>query len=690
MAEPMPPAAQRPQGPRRNKKTRIALAVLAVLIALPVIAVIVILTFDWNRARPWINDKVSNAIDRPFAIRGDLTVSWERPAARMAPAERTWRDHIPWPYLVARNTTVGNPAGMEAGNMASVGQFSFSLDPLALLDKRIGIPLLRFDAPRIDLLRLDPTTNNWTFKRNEQPSRWNLDLERVVLTDGVIHVKDAVTKADVTARVRTLERDPVYGVAFSLDGTYNGAKVNGGGKLGSVFSLKNETAPYPIQGEFRSGKTRIAIEGTVTNPAQLAALDVQLELAGASMARLYQFTGVLLPETPAFSTAGRLTGRLGKGASSWVYDGFSGKVGASDIGGRLAYATGGARPVLSGNVRSRQLVFADLAPLVGADSNASKAARGVEAKQPTGKVLPVEEFHTERWTALDADVRFAADNIVRDKALPISKLSSHIKMDNGVLRLDPLEFGMAGGTVRSTIRLDGSGRSGKNAIQAMADVRARKIGIKQLFPKIEQMQATAGQINADAKLSATGNSVASLLAKSNGELKALVSEGTVSKMLLEMAGLNVANIVVTKLFGDKQVELNCVAADFAVSDGVARTRSFIVDTEEAIITVDGAINLAGEQMELRIRPETKALRIFSLRAPLYVRGSFSKPDVVIDKGVLAMKAGGAAALAVVAAPLAALLPLINTGPGEDSDCARLLAQARQAPSAPPPGRRQRR
>jgi len=408
------------------------------------------------------------------------------------------------------------------------------------------------------------------------------------------------------------------------------------------------------------------------------------------MARLYQFTGVLLPETPAFSTSGRLTGRLAKGASRWVYDGFTGKVGASDIGGRLEYATGGARPVLSGNVRSRQLVFANLAPLVGADSNASKAARGVETKQPSGKVLPVEEFHTERWTALDADVRFAADNIVRDKALPISKLSSHIKMNNGVLRLDPLEFGMAGGTVRTTIRLDGSGRSGKNAIKAMAEVRARKIGIKQLFPKIEQMQATAGQINADAKLSATGNSVASLLATSNGELKALVSEGTVSKMLLEMAGLNVANIVVTKLFGDKQVELNCVAADFAVQDGVARTRSFIVDTEEAIITVDGAINLAGEQMELRIRPETKALRIFSLRAPLYVRGPFSKPDVAIDKGMLAMKAGGAAALAVVAAPLAALLPLINTGPGEDSDCARLLAQARQAPSAPPPGRRQRR
>jgi len=40
-----------------------------------------------------------------------------------------------------------------------------------------------------------------------------------------------------------------------------------------------------------------------------------------------------------------------------------------------------------------------------------------------------------------------------------------------------------------------------------------------------------------------------------------------------------------------------------------------------------------------------------------------------------MKAGGAIALAVLApvalVPIAALIPLINAGPGEDSDCAKL-------------------
>ena len=165
---------------------------------------------------------------------------------------------------------------------------------------------------------------------------------------------------------------------------------------------------------------------------------------------------------------------------------------------------------------SNKLVFEDLGPLVGADSNASKKARGVEAVQPGGKVLPVEEFRTERWKAIDADVKYAADKIVREKTLPISKLSAHLIMKDGVITLAPLDFGVAGGTLRSTIRLDGSGAAG-NTIAATAKVSARHIQIKQLFPTIEQMQATVGQVNGDAQLSATGTSVASLLGTSNGE-----------------------------------------------------------------------------------------------------------------------------------------------------------------------------
>jgi uncharacterized protein involved in outer membrane biogenesis len=675
-------APQNQRGPV-SRTAKIILWVIGLLIAIPAIALVILLNYDWNKARPWLNAKTSEAINRPFAINGDLSLKWEKPAAATG-RDSTWRDHIPWPHLIANDVHVGNPAGMPGRDMANVKQLSFSLNPFGLLHHTIGIPVLRFQSPAVDLLRNADGANNWTFDHKDQPSKWTLDLERVVLTRGVVHLADAIEKADITADVDTLDADPRYGIGWKLRGSYNGAAVTGGGKAGAVLSLKEQSTPYPVQASFNQGATHISAEGTITRPSKLAAIDLKLKLAGASMARLYNVTGVLLPETPAFSTEGRMIGTLDGNSSRWTYDQFKGKVGSSDIAGHLEFQSGKPRGALSGNVVSHVLNFADLGPLVGADSNASKAARGVNAVQPAGKVLPVETFHTERWKKVDADVKFSADRIVRDKQLPISKLNTHLVMKAGVLTLNPLNFTLAGGNMVSNIKLDGSGREGKDAIKATAKVTARHLQIKQLFPTIEKMQATVGEINGDAQLSATGNSVATLLAGANGELKTLVNQGSVSKLLLEEMGLNIGNIVLTKLFGDKPVQLNCMATDFAVTNGLMQTRTFVVDTDEAIITADGTVNLANEQLNLTLRPQTKALRIFSLRSPLHVSGPFNKPNVGVDKGVLALKAGGAALLATAAAPVAALLPLINTGPGENSACGQLLAAARVKPVAPPP------
>ena len=677
-----------------SRRQKIVLAGAAVLVAVPVAAAITLLNMDWNRAKPWLNGRASEALGRPFAIAGDLSLTWQQPAT--AAGSKTWRDSLPWPHLQAQDVRLGNPDAMaqtdgEPAQLATVSQLAFSLNPLALLEKKIIIPELRFDTPQIRLLRSKDGRNNWTFEKQDQASPWQLELQSVVFSKGTVYLTDGVTQTAMRADVDTLADDKRYGIAWTLSGKYRGETVQGGGKAGSVLSLQRQGTPFPIQAEMRASGSSMAIEGTLTRPTDLAALDVRLKIAGPSMARLYPLTGVLLPETPHFSTEGHLTGTLAPGGGEWVYDQFSGKVGSSDVEGKLAFSASKPRKRLTGEVHSRLLQFVDLGPLVGADSSASKKERGVTSTQPAGRVLPVETFKTERWTSLDADVRYTADKITRDAELPISKLDTHVLLTDGVLSLAPLNFNVAGGTLTSQIKLDGSGKVIPNGIAAELKASARHLRIKQLFPRLPALQASVGEINGDASLSATGNSVATLLGSSNGEVRALINRGSISKLLLEEMGLNIGSIVVTKLVGDKQVKLNCMAADFVVNKGLMRTRQFIVDTEDAVLHIDGTVNLGNEQLDLTLQPDSKGLRIFSLRSPLYVKGTFSKPDVSVDKGVLALRAGGALALAVVA-PVAALLPLVNAGPGEENECATLLANARVKPVAPKPGKsvRQRR
>ena len=657
---------------RRSRPLTILYYFLAALLVLLVALVIFVLTFDWNRARPYINDKVSQTIGREFAIKGDLDVRFRQGD----PAEPGWRRYVPRPEISANDVYVVNPSWTTTGpRLASVGNVVVAMHTLPLLHKEVVITNLELDKLEVAAQRRADGSNTWTFKDNG-PSEWEVDIRRLAFREGSLRYLDDGIKLDLRAKATTIDTNDAdaknYGMRFELGGTYRGAPVTGGGKTGAVLSLQDEHSKFPVQANAMLGKNKIAIEGTLTDPRALAGIDLSLSLAGASMADLYPLTGVLLPETPAYATKGRLGGRNEGGVWSWTYRNFTGTVGASDLHGTLSYSPRKPRPLLTGTLTSNQLRLADLGPTIGAESNADKVARDKKPNQPAGKALPVEQFNTAKWDALDADVKFTGKKLVRTHDIPLEDIETRIRMKNKVLTLTPLNFGMAGGNVTSNITLDG----GKNPIQAQIKLAARHLKIRQLFPKLQAMQASVGEVNGDAALAGTGNSVSAMLATASGELGATVSEGSVSKFVLEAAGLNIANAVFVKLFGDKQVQLNCVASDFVVEKGQAQTRRFVVDTDEAVIDVTGSIDLASERLNLDVKPKTKGVRIISLRTPLYARGTFANPDVGVAKGPLALKAGAAVALGIIN-PLAAVVPLINPGNVEAVDCAAALRQATQ-------------
>lgn len=640
------------------------------------LCVIFLLVFDWNLARPWLNQRVSAAAGRPFAIRGNLSLDWFNPHA----VENGWHKWIPWPQLTARDVVLDNPTWAKTGqHMVEVNQVTFTLRPLPLLEKNITIPSLQLDRPVVMLERSTDGKNNWTFP-SSGPSQWNLNLQKLILTQGTVRLLDPIKKIDIDANIATLAQitKEGYGIGWSIKGSFNKAPVSGSGKAGAVLSLTDVNTPYPLEAEVKVGKTAVDVKGSLTKPSNLAALDLRLKLSATSMADLYPLTGIALPATPPFSTEGRLIGKLQSSGADWRYENFSGTVGASDLSGTIDYLAKDPRPLLKGTLVSNQLRLVDLGPLIGADSNASKARRGVAPTQPANKALPTEGFDTSRWGSIDADIKFTGKKIIRSEELPIQNLNANIHLNDRHLSLTPLNFGIAGGNLTSTIKLDGSVKP----MKANVMLSARHLKINRLFPTLESARASLGEVNGDAALLGAGNSVATLLGTANGEVKMLVNQGTLSKFILEAAGLNVGNVVLTKLFGDKQVKLNCLASDFVVANGLMQTRTFLLDTDDAIITVSGRINLATEVMALNVKPKSKGLRIISFRSPLYVAGTFKHPDVGVDKGVLALKAGSAIALGVLF-PVAAILPLVNIGSTQQTDCADLLAEVKLKAVVPP-------
>ncbi|MHB9317619.1 AsmA family protein [Phytobacter diazotrophicus] len=683
-----------------TKTSKAIIAVTGTLVLLIVVAIIIIATFDWNRLKPTINQKVSTELNRPFAIRGDLGVVWERQKE-----ETGWRSWIPWPHIHADDIVLGNPPEIPEVTMVHLPRVEATLAPLALLTKTVYLPWIKLQKPDARLIRLSEKNKNWTFKLasaenndpNAQPSGWSFRLDNILFDQGRIAVNDKVSKADIEILVdplgkplpfnevtgnskdKTRVADYVFGL--KAQGRYNGQPLTGTGKIGGMLALRSEDTPFPVQADFRSGNTRVAFVGKVNDPMKMGGVDLQLKFAGDTLGDLYELTGVLLPDTPPFETDGHLVAKIDSEKSS-VYDyrDFNGRIGESDIHGSLTYTTGKPRPKLEGDLESRQLRLADLGPLIGVDSGkgGDKAKQAEQKKgekniQPAGKVLPYDRFETDKWNTMDADVRFKGKRIEHGSTLPISDLTTHIILQNADLKLQPLKFGLAGGTISSNIRLEGD----KKPMQGRAEIQARRLKLKQLMPNVELMQKTLGEMNGDADFRGTGNSVAALLGTSNGNLKLLMNDGLISRNLMEIAGLNVGNYVIGKIFGDDEVRVNCAAANLDLVNGVARPQIFAFDTENALVNVTGTASFASEQLDLTINPESKGVRIVTLRSPLYVRGTFKNPQAGVKPGPLIARGAVAAALATLVTPAAALLALISPSEGEANQCRAILAQMKK-------------
>lgn len=638
-------------------------------IAVLIVAVALLATLSWNYARPWVNKQATELAGRSVQIQGDLDVHWTRPGQQM----EGWRGWMPWPRIIANDLVVGNPSwSSQDHDMARVSRLAVTINPIALLSHTVQIPDLDIDTADIHLERDQDGASNWTLKKDpaSKPSDWKVDLESISLKSVKAQVVDAASKLDLQTQLDTLaNKENGYGLGWKAAGTYNGERIDGEGRTGGILSLQQGSDPFPVAGKLSIGKTSVELEGSVTRPQALAALDVKMKLSGDSMSDMLSLIGVALPVTPPYSTQGRLVATLDGDVDVWRYEDFEGEVGKSDLRGTLEFKRSKPRPILSGTVKSRQLRLEDLGPLVGANTSSvqSDAIKKQTESQPADKVLPASRIHTDSWGVMDADVHFVGEKILRDKDLPLDHIEAQVKLSNKVLALTPLNFGVAGGTLSNTIKLDGSGEQ----IQATLATTARHLQLKKLFPGAESMKASFGEMHGDAQLSGSGNSIAQILGSSNGEIKAVVSRGSISHFLLEAAGLNLANVVILKLFGDEQIILNCMASDFSVKNGLMTAQTVRLETDDTIVDVTGQINLKTEAIDLKIRPENKTLRIFTLRSPLYAKGTLKNPDVGVEKTPLAARAGAAIALGVVATPFAALLPLLNVGTAEPTDCMSL-------------------
>lgn len=683
--------------------------------------VLVLALMDWNWLRGPAASMASRALGREVSI-GHL-------ALRLGFT----------PELRLRDLRVANADWAQAQPMLAAGELDVSIRLWSLLAPPRILPSLRLADAQLNLERRADGSANWSFGAADAApdEKRSFELRQLIVDDVRLAYRDAALRISADAVARRHD-DPQRPTRFEFKGDWHGAPFSGTAETGNVLTLQHSEQPFPFKLDLLAAATRLRADGEIADIVHWGRIDAQVSLAGPTLAALYPTLPLALPETPPYKIAGRLSKR----GDTYRYEGFSGTIGASDLAGDGSFALAQPRPQLAATLRSKRASLDDFGPLIGVPAGGTRvaatrkaeaagggaepapagrrpaavsqrgpappaaqrtapdrraAARSKETKEtaaadrgaaaaPAPRVLPRAEFSAERLNALDAKVALDIDTLL----LPTQKLTirgvhAAIDLDDGKLAIDPLRMQFAGGEIVGALQLDSGVRP--YAFGLAADLR--RLQLAELVAGLEPARQSGGRIGAQIRLQAQGNSVASLLGSADGTIKAGMGGGEISELVLAAASLNGGRLLQLLLGGDRPSAIRCGGVALGVKQGVGSVEAFVFDTEDVRIDADGSIDLRQETLDLRLRARPKRPGLLSVRAPVHVSGTFSRAEVGVDAGTIA-RAGAAVALALVN-PLAALVPLIETGPGEDSACSEVLApvkraeqQARNPSSAPPP------
>ena len=621
--------------------------------------VVLVLSWDWNWFRPLVRAQLASQLQRPVAL-GHFDLDLGRTST-----------------VQLDQLQIGNPQGFATDTppLADIGTLMLTLDSFGLFKHRVSVQSLTLTAPVLHVIKnTDGHSNAELPSSSGEPSAWVVEVLKLAIENGRFRYDDVAGKTSVSGSIGTQAADDGEDrVVARAEGRYQGAPLQARFNGGSILALRDTAKPYPVDFALDTGDTHITLRGSLLDPAKLAGAQLQLQLAGNDLAKLYPLVPVALPHTAAY----RLTGALDYQQGAVRFRNFAGVLGSSDLGGTASVRLIKPRPVLEADLSSKQVLLADMAGLIGAtpgkpgganDTAALAAKREAAAAKPT--VLPNDPISLPKIHAADVHVHYRGARIVGEQ-MPLDDVEFQLDIVDGTIKVAPVQFGVGEGHIEVYATLDNAGQDPR--LDVLANLR--KVDASQLLSALGKAYKGDGRIGGRIELKTHGQSIAQWLGAGNGRVQLFMSGGNFSAVLLDLAGLDFGNAVVSALGIPSRTEIRCLVGDLPLENGLLSARTVVLDTGSANLVVDGNANLATETLDLRARTEPKRLNIGRLRAPIHIDGTLKNPKVMPDLAQLGLRSAASVALGVLLTPAAALIPTLQLGLGEDHNCQALMAQA---------------
>jgi AsmA family protein len=569
------------------------------------------------------------------------------------------------PGVSAREVSVANPAWMppgvtaEAGRVVVLLEWHWSLPPLQ-------IRRLEIEGAQLHLVRDAQGRANWLL-HEEGPGGGPPLVHGLSVPGARVELHDALGRLEFTGMVSAGDGTPEdAGAPLRVEGA---GQLNG--RSASFLVLADPLAglrrgqPYHFRLEERSGATHLHGQGYLEQAFDFRRLQGSFEIRGPDLGEMYYLVGLKLPHTAEFE----LSAKVARSGARFTYTDLHATSGQSDIAGSVSAERSGGRGRFEAQLTATRLRLADLRV------TAEQSAAGTEAPSQTLLRIPDTPLMVAGLQKNDAVVKVHIRELDLGRVI-LSDASARVAIENAVLSITDVQAGFAGGALTGSARLD----AGHAVPRGSLDVVLTGAQLERLKRNPEALGALGGSLSARAQLNGTGTSWRGMAMTAEGTVTAVIPRGTVRAALAEAASLELAGALGLMTKSQKETAVRCAVASFSAHEGVLSTHTVVVDTDKALITASGDLQIDTEALNfiLRGHPKSPAL---ALHSGVAVGGTLAHPQFKLAGEGTATQSGVAVALGVTLTPVAALVAFVNPGLAHNADCAVLLSGVPAGPSS---------
>jgi len=613
------------------------------LLVLVIAALLIVPRFvDFQKYKPEIEKRVTEATGRPFTLGGDISFSL-----------------FPWAGVSLSDLHLGNPSDFKEKDFLSVKSFEVRVKLLPLLLRDIQVKRFLLEGPRIVLERNKKGRGNWEgigkpsgdtlakpSKKIEKPAEAEpgaglpikaLAVGEFAITKGTILWIDQVTGerkeiSDVSLRLEEVSLDHPISLAFSAK--VGGLPLSLDGKVGPIGKDPGK-GTVPLDLSLKALKQLdMNLKGKITDPATLMQFDVALQISPFSPRKLIAALGQALPvktSDPAVLNRLSLNARV-KGdpktvsISDGTLDFDESKVNFS------VKAMDFSKPDLSFELKLDQI---DIDRYLPPTSEKPPEEKKTKAPAPKGKGL---DYIPLRRLVLDGSIRVGK---LKARGAKLQDIYLKLSGKNGSFHLNPFSLKLYEGSMTAKGTLDVS----QDIPKSNMELQATGIQVQPFLKDFLKKDFLAGTVKADVAVRMAGEDAEGIKRTLSGKGNLLFNDGAI--VGIDLAGM-VRNVEATFGLAEKTTEkprtdFSELRAPFTITKGVLNTSETSLLSPLLRVLVAGKADLVKETLDFRVQPkfvgtlkgqgDTKQRT--GITVPVLVTGSFASPKFRPDlKGML--------------------------------------------------------